>query len=334
MAVLLAGKHEEIIAMEQFFLKRQGKVLGPLTRDKIKDLAGRGMVTAEHQISTDRIEWIEAEKVDWLFRQKNVVIDTPAKAKIRTSQSNNYSESELNFESEEETQVFSGEAEDQEENPARVQQPRKTVKKTAENDVSNVSVFSIIWDPVCGLPEVYKRYGDDGSLKIGIGLAVVTLVCFFLGLKELIPTELSTAATNSMPSNKMVEIIITALIPFVSLAAGACIIRFLLGSEKAGGIGGDALIAGAALLPFAVAIIGVVVAKNFETAGQDPRLVGIFLASIAIYLFSAVILILYSGLTRISGIKENLIVFIIPAMVIISSGVSYLLVKQLLQGKI
>ena len=195
-------------------------------------------------------------------------------------------------------------------------------------------MFSIIWDPVCGLPEIYKRYGDDGSLKLGIGLAVVSLICFFLGLKELIPAGIPTSAANNMASNKMLEIIITALIPFVSLAAGGCIIRFLLGADKVGGIGGDTLIAGSALLPFALAILGLVVAKHFEAAGQDPRLVAIFLASVAVYLFSAVILILYSGLTRISGIKENLIVFIIPAMVIISSGVSYLLLKQLLPGKI
>lgn len=52
---------------ERFYVRFKGRVLGPLTREKTIDLAKRGQITKQHELSPDGIGWQSALEFPFLF---------------------------------------------------------------------------------------------------------------------------------------------------------------------------------------------------------------------------------------------------------------------------
>lgn len=52
---------------ERYYVRFKGRVLGPLTREKTMDLAKRGQITKQHELSPDGVAWKQAQEFPDLF---------------------------------------------------------------------------------------------------------------------------------------------------------------------------------------------------------------------------------------------------------------------------
>lgn len=55
------------MADDNIYVRFKGKTLGPLTRQKIQDLARRGQITRMHDLSSDGMSWVKAEEFGDIF---------------------------------------------------------------------------------------------------------------------------------------------------------------------------------------------------------------------------------------------------------------------------
>ena len=58
---------------ERFYVRFKGRVLGPLTREKTVDLAKRGQITKQHELSPDGVAWKLAQEFPELFERERAV---------------------------------------------------------------------------------------------------------------------------------------------------------------------------------------------------------------------------------------------------------------------
>ena len=107
--------------------------------------------------------------------------------------------------------------------------------------------------------------------------------------------------------------------PFVSLLAATASTRKVFGGL--GSLHGDSFIAGAALLPFGflVLVSSVLGLANFEIA-----------ALLVVFALCYGILMLYTGVTRISNVSDSRAAFAVPVMIIASFWITKIILGALL----
>jgi serine/threonine protein kinase len=290
-----------------YYLMHGEQIIGPLSEAKIKKMAEHGTLAGGDKISTDRKRWQNIESTGWFIGENRETI-------------------KLNSSLAEQAVIPENQ---QVPEPVRREQPNKQLATKEINDVfpahNNVSIISAIWDPVSVIPAIYNHYRDLGSRNIGFGMAMATFLIFYLTLLLVF----LPASGRHITGGIMVGTIFVAAIPFFSLILGGYLIRLAFGEKNSGSFGGDILIAGTALLPSAVSVVGLIIVRKFLDSGQDPQLATILISAIAIYCFTHIVLSLYAGLTKISGVGEKYIVLIIPGMLIISGGILFLMLKKI-----
>jgi hypothetical protein len=60
---------------DQIYVRFKGKVLGPLTLQKVQELARRGQITRMHDLSSDGISWLKAEEFGEIFTSSRGVVN-------------------------------------------------------------------------------------------------------------------------------------------------------------------------------------------------------------------------------------------------------------------
>ncbi len=67
---------------ERFYVRFKGRVLGPLTREKTVELAKRGQITKQHELSPDGVAWKQAQEFPELFAsERSIASQTTAREK-------------------------------------------------------------------------------------------------------------------------------------------------------------------------------------------------------------------------------------------------------------
>lgn len=61
---------------DRVYVRFKGKTLGPLTLQKVQDLAKRGQITRMHDLSSDGMSWMKAEEFGGVFPSQRVVAAT------------------------------------------------------------------------------------------------------------------------------------------------------------------------------------------------------------------------------------------------------------------
>ena len=61
---------------DRYYVRFKGRVLGPLTREKTVDLAKRGQITKQHELSPDGIAWQQAHEFPDLFASDRIATNT------------------------------------------------------------------------------------------------------------------------------------------------------------------------------------------------------------------------------------------------------------------
>jgi hypothetical protein len=329
-----------------YYIKRQGKILGPLSVGKLKEMAGSGMISEDSSISVDKIEWLTAVEVDEIYPRKPKKIITspqgsveeirPQRIAVRqpdplpvTTQDYNESALAIGEKSTPPQNTYQSYIQ----KPAQDCRESKTVPEIKNNDNCEINFFSILWDQVGGLPAIYKKYGDERSLKIGLIFAAVTLACFYLGFRNLNPLGMTGSTASDAKLGDILKGLCLASTPFLSLALSSMFVRNFFGDKKNGGFGGDVLIAGTAFLPIAlVFLLGThIFGMKLDSLGERETI--IFLVGMGLYVETSTILLLFGGCTRISGIKENIMSIVIPVMIILSGAATYLIFKEFIKNQ-
>jgi len=179
--------------------------------------------------------------------------------------------------------------------------PQVTAKvKEASRDATK-AFKTFATNPVAGLPVAFTELGPPRALGVGIVFAVFSVLCMFIGVYIALP------AFSKPDFGDSLKFLFFGTVPFLSLFAASAATRKVFGGK--GSFHGDGFIAGAALLPFGflVLISSLLGLANLEIA-----------ALLVVFALCYGILMLYTGVTRISVVSESRAAFAIPVMIIVS----------------
>lgn len=186
------------------------------------------------------------------------------------------------------------------------------------------SARSLLLDPVGGLEPVYRALGVTRARSAGIALAVTfALLCavgLSIGAQRLRGfggnpfSSFLSASEAQFGVGTFLKLFIAFLAPPAAIILAAFGLRRLL--KAAPPLGADAFVAGVALLPLglgqlAAALLGV---GNFEVA-----LLLMFLA------WCYLILILFTGLTKVGGLSERAGAPIVPILLLLAGWITKVL---------
>lgn len=179
--------------------------------------------------------------------------------------------------------------------------PQMSAKVKAASRDATAAFKTFATNPVGGLPAAFDNLGPARAVGVGVVFAVVSIFSMFIGIYIALP------AFSKPDIGDSIKFMFFGTVPFLSLLAAAAATRKIFGGK--GSYHGDCFIAGAALLPFGLLIL-------------LTSLLGIANLEIAILLFVFAlcygILMLYTGITRISQISESRAAFAVPIMIIVS----------------
>jgi hypothetical protein len=192
--------------------------------------------------------------------------------------------------------VFGGGVESQ---PRVTPQVTAKVKEASRDATKAFKTFAT--NPVGGLPVAFAELGPPRALGVGIVFAVFSILCIFIGVYIALP------AFSKPDFGDSLKFLFFGAVPFLSLFAASAATRKVFGGQ--GSLHGDGFIAGAALLPFGflVLISSLLGLANLEIA-----------ALLVVFALCYGILMLYTGVTRISFVKESRAAFAVPVMIIVS----------------
>jgi hypothetical protein len=179
--------------------------------------------------------------------------------------------------------------------------PQVTAKvKEASRDATK-AFKTFAMNPVGGLPVAFAELGLPRALGVGIVFAVFSIVCVFIGVYIALPSFSKPDLGDS------IKFLFFGAVPFLSLFAASAATRKVFGGK--GSFHGDCFIAGAALLPFGFLIFlsSLLGLANLEIA-----------VLLLVFALCYGILMLYTGVTRISLVSESRAAFAVPVMIIVS----------------
>jgi hypothetical protein len=183
--------------------------------------------------------------------------------------------------------------------PGGAPQVAARLKEASKDATQAFKTFAT--NPVGGLPIAFQSLGAPRAMGVGIVFSIFSILCVFIGIYVAMPSFAKPEVSDS------IKFIFFGAVPFVSLLAASAATRKVFGGT--GSFHGDSFIAGAALLPFGflVFVSSVLGIANLEIA-----------ALLVIFALCYGILMLYTGVTRISHVSESRAAFAVPVMIIVS----------------
>lgn len=188
------------------------------------------------------------------------------------------------------------------------------VKAASQDALHAFKMFAT--DPVGGLAAAAESLGEARALGVGITFGVIFTLLVAFGLYRLPFFAMFGQPQGVGPFFQM---LVVAAVPFVSLAGASFGVRKVFGGE--GGLGIDAFIAGAALLPFGVVAV---LATVLGYGNYD------IIAGAALFAVCLTILMLFAGLTRICKTSERAASIAVPLMLIVSGYLAKVIYKAML----
>jgi len=198
-----------------------------------------------------------------------------------------------------------------------LRQPGGSVPKTSV-DVAAVAadtrgaLAEILRDPVAGLPKFFNKLARRRALEVGIAVALVGTLLVVVGVFMAVPSW-------ARPSNAFFGILLMAVVMFGGLTGSGYAARQVLHGE--GSVEGDVFVAAVSLAPISVLVFfaGLVGMGNVELIG-----------AVAMFAFSWTVLMLYSGVTAVSGISERKGPYAVPLMLMLTFWLTSVVTRAIL----
>lgn len=178
--------------------------------------------------------------------------------------------------------------------------------------------MKLIYNPVGALPEAYRALSATQAIGVGAVFVVVAVVCLLISGGGVL--SMASAGMLSLGFKGFLIGLFTTLGAAAGIAAGSWLSRLVCRGE--GNLAFDIFIGGAALLPIGLGtlasyLLGIVGISG--VIGQLPVLVG----------FSLCVLVVFTGLARVAGIKEGLASYLVAAVLAAGMLVAYLMARLL-----
>jgi hypothetical protein len=298
-----------------YYYSREGQRFGPVPGEQLKQLAAAGQLQPDDLIWKEGMaNWIQASRVKGLFSttapqppEITVAPLDPAPVGNAAASSNL-------------PPVASSPRQDEPSDAARVARQAKDAALAASSDA--IKAFKVlIKNPVGGLREAFETLGPTRAMNVGIVFAVLFDLCFLLAMRLFVagvsglliapsrmPGDLSFAPPSlSIGFGGYLKLAILGLVPIASGVGGFAAVRSMFRGR--GGLQGDIFLAGASLLPIAVAclIVGVLGPGNFV----------IITLAILVFAFTTTVLMSYSGCTNLQGVPDAAATVAVPTMLLI-----------------
>lgn len=188
--------------------------------------------------------------------------------------------------------------------PACGQSNQTTVERGASPDVAAIAVaardvlITVLRDPVGGIPASFVRLGKQRAMEVAVAVAVLGAVLIVVGVFLTIPAW-------ARPSNAFFRLLVLAIAMLGGLSGAGFAARKLL--QGTGSPEGDVFIAAVSLAPISVLVFasGLIGITNVEIIG-----------GLAMFAITWTVLMLYSGVTRVSSIPEGKSAYAVPLMLI------------------
>lgn len=179
--------------------------------------------------------------------------------------------------------------------------PQVSAKVKAASKDATAAFKTFATNPVGGLPAAFANLGTARAVGVGVVFGVVSVLCVFIGIYIALPSFSKPDIGDS------IKFMAFGAVPFLSLFAAAAATRKVFGGQ--GSYHGDCFIAGAALLPFGFLILltGLLGIANLEIS-----------LLLLVFALCYGILMLYTGITKISLVSESRAAFAVPVMIIVS----------------
>ena len=179
--------------------------------------------------------------------------------------------------------------------------PQMSAKVKAASRDATAAFKTFATNPVGGLPAAFANLGPNRAVGVGVVFAVVSILCVFTGIYIALP------AFSKPDIGDSIKFLVFGAVPFLCLLAAAGATRKVFGGK--GNYQGDCFIAGAALLPFGFLILvtSLLGIANLEIA-----------VLLVVFALCYGIMMLYTGITRISLVSESRAAFAVPVMIIVS----------------
>jgi hypothetical protein len=196
------------------------------------------------------------------------------------------------------------------------QDAMQTAKAAAKDAFA--TFMKLIYNPVGALPEAYAALAPSQAIGVGVVFAVVAVVCLLVSGGGVL--SMVGGGALSLGFKGFVIGLGATLGAAAGIAAGSWLSRLLLRGE--GNLAFDIFIGGATLLPLGLGtlasyLLGVVGIGG--VIGQLPLLVGL----------SLTVLVVFTGLARVAGIKEGLASYLVAGVLAAGMLVAYLITRVL-----
>ncbi len=169
---------------------------------------------------------------------------------------------------------------------------------------------SFALNPAGGLLPSFARLDKQRAVAVGIIFAGIANFCFvggaYLGWQEFFEVSI-------------LKLMIVGVVPFVIVASISAIARLI--TRRPGSLAGDIFLAGASLLPLGFLAL---------SSGISASLPSMTMPILTVFVSCYTILTLYSGCTQISNLSERTAALLVPAMLLVSGWLSYVVFSLML----
>jgi len=207
--------------------------------------------------------------------------------------------------------------------PRNAEYQRAAQDALARSKLAAQDAFStfmkLIYNPVGALPEAYRSLAPPQAIGVGIVFIVVAVICMMVAGGGVM-SMLGGGFGMSMGFKGFLMGLGITLGVAAGIALGSFLARTVFRGE--GNFAFDIFIGGAALLPvglgalvtYLLSLIGI-----SGVIGQLPMLVG----------FSLMILVIFTGLARVAGLKEGLSSYLVAVVLSVGLLLGYLVGRML-----
>lgn len=201
----------------------------------------------------------------------------------------------------------------------RAAQDAMAAVKAASQDALR-TFMSLIYNPVGALPAAFASLRGNQALGVGIVFMVVYALLAAIGVQLLTSAIMGAIMGMSPPFSfkAFFQILLGGLIFAGGVGLGVFVLRSAL--KAAGSFATDFLLAGAAVVPLGI---------GFLAGGVLGKIIALLGLAVFITGFSLSVLVLFTGFTRIGGVKEGPASYLVALALVIGGVVAWIVGKIL-----
>ncbi len=185
------------------------------------------------------------------------------------------------------------------------------------------AVRTLAANPVGGLPSAFVSLGDTRARGAGFALSIVfalsATVGFAVGARRWVGGLLDLGGSSGVGT--LLKAFLALLVAPAALTVAGFGVRKVLGAKTP--VAADIFTAGAALLPlgFAILVSGLLGIANFEVV-----------ALLFLFAWTYLVLVLYTGLTKVGGISERAGASAVPVVLVLAAWLSKIVFAALFKN--